>query len=540
LKCLERPRFFAGQLLTEADFNTEQDYILAKNRLHNRYLHGPGVVCGLQVVCSDCDGWVTVQPGYAIDPCGNDIIVCEPAALNVIEAINECCGIRRRRPSDCDPYRPPQDDLCKQSVQTWCITIEYQERESRGTMPLRNPAACGCACGGSGKCGCGCGGKKHANGNGNGKSKSACACTPPKNKPTPPSQCEPTRILETFKLCVAEPCPDPADVKEETLLGNLARCARIIADLLAGLPPGPRSIIQTIATGGVPAASPAEILDACCRLRQALIDLIANNDFLVHCQIMRDVPTCAVEPNVAGGAGSPIAAILTMIKILEQLVLDCFCRAMLPACSGDPCDDRLFLACVTVKDGRVVNICNFSCRTFSGAFPTLFYWLSGFPLANQILARLKQLCCELNLLDRIDPANNFRFAARQAGYAVPQEFAANLDALLNRFSLENIMNLAGAGAISLPALVGQPFRQVADSLQRSKVDFVERQIAAPGDMPPPASVTGNLFASPGQRVVLYRAGETVAGFAPYDTAQELADTRSELAELRQLVESMRG
>src|SRR5712672_3146475 len=68
LQCLDRTRFFAGQLLTEADLNNDQSYWLAKSRLHNRYLHGWGVACGLQVVCGPCDGWVTIKTGYAIDP----------------------------------------------------------------------------------------------------------------------------------------------------------------------------------------------------------------------------------------------------------------------------------------------------------------------------------------------------------------------------------------------------------------------------------------------------------------------------------------
>jgi hypothetical protein len=82
LRCMERPRYFAGQLLTETELNSEQEYVRAKQRLHNRYLHGSGVVCGLQVVCSDCDGWVTIKEGYAIDPCGNDVIVCADHDFN--------------------------------------------------------------------------------------------------------------------------------------------------------------------------------------------------------------------------------------------------------------------------------------------------------------------------------------------------------------------------------------------------------------------------------------------------------------------------
>src|SRR4051794_11097185 len=94
LECLERPRYFAGQLLTEAELNSEQAYMLAKNRLHNRYLHGWGVVCGLAVVCSNCEGWVRINEGYALDPCGNDVIVCKARDFNLIEAIHKCIEAR--------------------------------------------------------------------------------------------------------------------------------------------------------------------------------------------------------------------------------------------------------------------------------------------------------------------------------------------------------------------------------------------------------------------------------------------------------------
>jgi len=134
LVCLERPRFFSGQVLSEADLNGLENYVLAKNRLHNRFLHGSGVVCGLEVVCNECDGYVTVKPGYAIDSCGNDIVVCKDTPLDVLRAIQECCTKRRRDP--CDPYQPADNPQCKESEQHWCITIEYQEKEARGVMPL--------------------------------------------------------------------------------------------------------------------------------------------------------------------------------------------------------------------------------------------------------------------------------------------------------------------------------------------------------------------------------------------------------------------
>src|SRR5437870_5249242 len=87
LECLCRPRFFAGQLLTENDLQALDHYIVEKNKLHNRYLHGAGVVCGLEVTCHECKGQVTIHTGYAIDPCGNDIIVCKDVAFDVCAKI---------------------------------------------------------------------------------------------------------------------------------------------------------------------------------------------------------------------------------------------------------------------------------------------------------------------------------------------------------------------------------------------------------------------------------------------------------------------
>jgi hypothetical protein len=71
-----RPRFFAGQLLTEEDLDLLTNYVTSKNRLHNRSFFGEGAVCGLEVACDPCGGGhVTVRPGFALDCCGNDIVV---------------------------------------------------------------------------------------------------------------------------------------------------------------------------------------------------------------------------------------------------------------------------------------------------------------------------------------------------------------------------------------------------------------------------------------------------------------------------------
>jgi hypothetical protein len=99
-----RPLFFAGQLLTEDDLQSLGDYVVAKNRLHNRFLMGSGVVCGLQVTCPPCGcGTVVVNPGYAIDCCGNDIAVACPQTLDINQMVRNLL-LKLRGGTDCsDP-----------------------------------------------------------------------------------------------------------------------------------------------------------------------------------------------------------------------------------------------------------------------------------------------------------------------------------------------------------------------------------------------------------------------------------------------------
>ena len=104
-----RPRFFAGQLLTEEDLQQLVDYTVAKHRLHNQRLWGDGVVCGLEVTCHPCGGGtVQVNPGYALDCCGNDLVLSCPQSLDINAMIRD---LKRnlRGGIDCgDPCPPPK------------------------------------------------------------------------------------------------------------------------------------------------------------------------------------------------------------------------------------------------------------------------------------------------------------------------------------------------------------------------------------------------------------------------------------------------
>jgi hypothetical protein len=117
LECLVRPNFFCGQLLTDADLSATVQW--ARDRFGLvRYRDGWGVVCGLEVTCQASGGTsgccpngkgkvkVWIGPGYAVDCCGNDLVVCEPLCVD----LSDVC-----RPAD-DPCADPCDDTVLRST----------------------------------------------------------------------------------------------------------------------------------------------------------------------------------------------------------------------------------------------------------------------------------------------------------------------------------------------------------------------------------------------------------------------------------------
>lgn len=88
-KGFKRINFFKGFLTTEHDWNDAERYHIDKRRLHNRLLHAPGVVFGfsgdLKVVArARGDLSVEIQPGYAVDGQGRDLMLWEAEIKNLV------------------------------------------------------------------------------------------------------------------------------------------------------------------------------------------------------------------------------------------------------------------------------------------------------------------------------------------------------------------------------------------------------------------------------------------------------------------------
>jgi hypothetical protein len=394
LECLCRPRFFAGQLLTDETLNSLDHYIVEKNRLHNRYLHGWGVVCGLEVVCNPCNA-VTVRAGYALSPCGDDIIVCKDAAVDVCALISQCAD--KRREWECEPFSSGPDLDCKDVEGDWILTVRYDEKSLRGITALKGGAApscgSGCSCGGSSGCGCGCHGH---NGNGSSRQSATAATTAAQAYRSTPTtvaaQCEPTLTCEGFVFEVCKPLPKKDEqLSRGALIDHYEAC---IANFLKSLPEEPTGQNVTIAA----------LYQWCCALKQKFRDDLFDHP-VYNCRLADALNFACPDPTRFSTADDYKKELDTVLKTVIAVVAAeylqyCICSSFLPPCPEMVCDPRVPLATVTMRKDQsgscqIVRVCNLGQRRFLITFPNLGYWFSFIlaPFLRWWRKLLETVCC---------------------------------------------------------------------------------------------------------------------------------------------------
>ncbi|MFI7124736.1 hypothetical protein ACIBQ1_03530 [Nonomuraea sp. NPDC050153] len=127
---LQRLTYFYGQQLGPYDLQGEQAYLLEKHRMANRYLHGWGVVRGLEVTAlpgSDpkkASPRVVLRPGLALDCHGNEVLVRRPIVVDLLRELSDADRKRLEKGTDAvwlsvcyceqpvDPARPLYSDVC--------------------------------------------------------------------------------------------------------------------------------------------------------------------------------------------------------------------------------------------------------------------------------------------------------------------------------------------------------------------------------------------------------------------------------------------
>lgn len=367
-----QPRFFAGQLLTEEDLQALSDYVLAKNRLHNRHFLGDGVVCGLAVTCNPCGGGkLVVQPGHALDCCGNDLVLECAVELDANAMVRD---LRRSQlGADCgDPCaeRKPNGEKMdqaqiEQATRRYCLYLRYSEEATDPVAPYATDEPCGAA------------------------------------------GCEFTRMREGVRFELR--CGDAV----ERAGGFLARVRACLADLtrIAALTAALAKLVGKEAT--------AEDVRAA---RGAVLDRIDASAPQSDCRLRADVAAIAIPAQ--GGSVAP--ARNELVQAFLRLVRDCICTALLPPCA--PCDDTgVLLACFEMAECEVTKVCNLE-RKFVLTGPNLRYWIP-LDLAGVVV---EELCCAVigtGKPERKPPVARFDGAAAHAADGKPAKAGRGLDAL---------------------------------------------------------------------------------------------------------------
>ena len=88
-----------------------------------------------------------------------------------------------------------------------------------------------------------------------------------------------------------------------------------------------------------------------------------------------------------------IEAYKDLLSHLLQYLKDCFCDKFLIDCNECDENDKVYLGCVEVRNGKVYHICNFSKRKYVKSFHTVEYWLSTVPVLPIIKEAFTKFCC---------------------------------------------------------------------------------------------------------------------------------------------------
>jgi len=88
-----------------------------------------------------------------------------------------------------------------------------------------------------------------------------------------------------------------------------------------------------------------------------------------------------------------IDAFLDLLGGFIQYLKDCFCDHILVKCPT--CDDSkvIYLGTISIRDGQINKICNFTKRKYVKSFPTIGYWLSFIPIVPILHLVVEKFCC---------------------------------------------------------------------------------------------------------------------------------------------------
>lgn len=476
IECFKRTRYFPGQLLTNHDLETDQRYFIEKNKLHNRHLVGSGVVCGLAVRCGKCDGTITVEPGYAIDCCGNDIVLCDAAEFDVLEYLEAC---RRAVEPDCYSKIPPRRSRCEDEPQEYCLILSFTETFADPVTAFT---------------------RQHG-------------CTP--------NRCEPSRICEGYRIDLVKKDELEEQSSSINMWDKIQDCFASLSERFTAF--GNEFEAAQVSLNDQEFQSyHATVFNLFCRMVAYIKELYKKHP-KVRCTLLEELreveasfpdrPNSLIDPS--SGISDQLGqyerqvnqAVASLFILIFQFWIDCLCDALLVPCQECK-EEGVLLACLTLCGNKIQKICNIVRKPVLTG-PALQYWLQ--PIYDAVGDLLGRLCCEfeLRLPDQrergVSDQPPYRTVARvsdQPSYygatrmpvqrRDPQDVKAKFDRSAALFklardipatSIANLSNLTlsqirqPANTITAVELYNQPAASVRRNLDSHNIRFVERQAA---------------------------------------------------------------
>jgi hypothetical protein len=135
----KRVRYFTGQFLSADDFETEQLYFRDKLRCHNRFLHGYGVVTGLEVSVSQqaASSYVVISPGYAISAEGEELILTQAFELEIDLPLSPQYVTLQYAERETDPVAAAGlDSTAPSRIEEQILVCLVPEKETSGALMI--------------------------------------------------------------------------------------------------------------------------------------------------------------------------------------------------------------------------------------------------------------------------------------------------------------------------------------------------------------------------------------------------------------------
>jgi hypothetical protein len=143
------------------------------------------------------------------------------------------------------------------------------------------------------------------------------------------------------------------------------------------------------------------------------VDILVGPEGQVYVLNFLSTTVTAIPPNELVSSDERLAALATyryqillafyaLFGGLLQYLKDCLCHHLLVKCPECDGTEKIYLACVEIRDNAIYNICNFGKRKYVKSFPAVEYWLSLIPIVPLIKQAVAAACCSVlpNLLEQ--------------------------------------------------------------------------------------------------------------------------------------------